>query len=204
MGASLLALLWLGWELLAVRERSVWPPGGPPQTRREPAAETAPLQNVRIPSPMPLAPPPIPREARPAAASEPVPAAATEPEAVVAQDERPRLAQAPRPVVRTMADVLDESRAQLRAALRRCPAPRADAAQQRLMFHYTLVVREGTASVSRLGKIESDLDDVTLERCWLAALSAVRFAVDADPTETQLTETVSLAEVLAAPRGETR
>ena len=202
MGASLLALLWLGWELLAVRERSVWRPGGPPQPRREPAADTAPLHHVRIPSPAPLAPPPLPREARPAA--EPVPAAAAEPEAVVAQDERHRLAQAPRPVVRTMADVLDESRAQLRAALRRCPAPRADAAQQRLMFHYTLVVREGTASVARLGKLESDLDDVTLERCWLAALSTVRFAADADPTETQLIETVSLAEVLAAPRGETR
>lgn len=122
----------------------------------------------------------------------------------MAQEERLRLAQAPRPVARMLADVLDESRAQLRAALRRCPPPRADAAPQRLMFHYTLVVREGTAHVTRLGKLESDIDDASLERCWLTALAGVRFAADADATETQVTETVNLAELLAAPPTETR
>lgn len=122
----------------------------------------------------------------------------------MAQEERLRLAQAPRPVARMLADVLDESRAQLRVALRRCPAPRADAGQQRMMFQYTLVVREGTARVTRPGKIESDIDDASLERCWLAALGGVRFAADADPTETQVTETVALAEVLAVPPAEAR
>ncbi|HEX2574661.1 MAG TPA: hypothetical protein VH877_34255 [Polyangia bacterium] len=189
LGALLLAAaLWLGWELLGSRER----PTGSPEERALRGAEPMPSL---VPAPVP---PARPREERPTIAAGPAPAAA-DPEPLVAQEERLRLAQAPRPVARMLADVLDETRAQLRAALRSCPAPRPEAARQRLMFHYTLVVREGTARVTRLGKDESDIDDAALERCWLTALANVRFAADADPTETQINETVALAELLAAP-----
>jgi hypothetical protein len=184
---AIVTFLVLIWQLRETRPRLVSSAASVtlPSPTANPDDETSRLARFapRAPVPSPSATP----------SSSAAPLDSSDPD----QRVRPLVPSVPKVPSRMMADVLEEARVRIRESGQRCADSISDAGIENMMMRYVLTIRDGTAVVSRVEKLESDLPP-PVERCLLDVTSNVRFPADADPAERVITETVSLSDLVGS------